>query len=392
MPERKKVLFCVTKSVWGGAQKYVYDLASNLPSDQFEPVVVAGGEGPLVQKLREKNIKTISLPVLQQRSGFFDVVFSSQNLKTIFALAGIIKRERPDILHLNSSKMGGLGAMAAKAVSFAGGHSPLVVFTAHGWGFRENRPLWQRAVIYLASFVSALLHHKIITINTADFKTAQKYIAPSAKLNLIHNGIAPVGFLNRGEARSYLSSRIGRPLKPDTILVGTIAELTANKGLRYLIKALDQVRLRAPALKLNAVIIGEGEEREKLALQIKSHELEDMVFLAGFIQEAGRYLRALDIFVLPSIKEGLPYALMEAMHAGLPAVATSVGGIPDLVEHGQDGLLVAPRDPGGLAKAVVELAREVEKRKLMGGSAEAKISAGFLPEHMVSQTVEVYDC
>lgn len=382
----KKIFYVVTKSVWGGAQRYVFDLATNLPKDRFEAVVAAGESGLLFDKLREAGIRTITIPGLQRDISFLKELVSFWHLLKIFI------REKPDIVHLNSTKAAGLGSVATFAYNLLQTTSyklqAKAIFTVHGWGFNEDRPLPTRAVISLISWFSSLFQNKIICINNADLKTAQKFI-PMRKLALIFNGIEPINFLSREEARAFFSKKIGRLIAENTIFIGTNAELTKNKGLGYLIEALRA--LPTTNYQLQTIIIGEGENREKLQNQIKLLGLQNSVFLAGFIPEAARYLKAFDIFVLPSLKEGLPYTIMEAMFAGLPVVATNVGGIPDLVEHKKTGLLMAPKDVNALAQMLQALIQSKKMREEFGNRASKTIETKFTLRDMIVKTIACYD-
>ncbi len=136
--------------------------------------------------------------------------------------------------------------------------------------------------------------------------------------------------------------------------------------------------------------MGEGEERERLNGQIRALGLEDTVFLIGFLPDAARYLKGLDVFVLPSVKEGLPYAIMEAMAAGLPVVATAVGGIPDLIKTGETGHLAPPKNPAALARAIVRVMAEPYPGRAMGRRAKTAIAASFSREAMLAGTIAVY--
>ncbi|MBI2055397.1 MAG: glycosyltransferase, partial [Candidatus Sungbacteria bacterium] len=132
------------------------------------------------------------------------------------------------------------------------------------------------------------------------------------------------------------------------------------------------------------------EEREKLQNQIRSLGLHDTIHLVGFIPEAGRYLTGFDIFVLPSLKEGLPYALMEAMAAGLPAAASSVGGISDLITNEKNGLLVPPKNPTALAEAIAFLAKNYPSAQILGREAQKTIARRSSVDAMIENTIRLY--
>lgn len=348
MPNRKKILYVVTKSIWGGAQRYVHDLATHLPPDRYEPVVAAGGDGLLHERLRSCGIRTIPTPFLQRSVNPF------REAASLFYLLKIFLKEKPDVIHLNSPKAGLLGALAASlfkptTLNF----KPRVVYTVHGWPFHEDRIWIARLLIFIGCWFSALLHDHIILINKKDFETASHFL-PHDKLTFVPNGIEPPDFLPRDEARAALESFSGRNFRQNIFLIGTIAELTKNKGLMHLIKAIDQVKLQISNDKFQTIIIGNGIDRAKLEKEIRDRDLENMVLLPGFIPDVARYLKAFDLFVLPSVKEGLPYAMLEAVSAGVPIIATRVGGLPDIISDSTKGVLVPPKNASRLAETILQ--------------------------------------
>ncbi|MDP3710666.1 MAG: glycosyltransferase family 4 protein [bacterium] len=386
----KKILIVITKSGWGGAQKYVYDLVTNLPQDQFEVTVALGGNGLLAERLREKNIRVLNIPAFQRDINFF------KEISAFFQLLKIFRQERPDIIHLNSSKAGVLGSLAAflyklvtpvlETFGFSTGQAfnfkLLTVYTVHGWAFKEDRNFLSIFYLWLVSWFSSLFQSKIIVINKADLASAKKFI-PSGKLSLIYNGIDIINFIPREKARAFLTEKTGAKISKDTLLVGVIAELNKNKGLAYLIDAFQY-------LNLKLIIIGEGEDLNKLQDQIKNLGLQKDVFLTGFMRDANQYLKAFDIFALPSLKEGLPYTIIDAMAAELPVVASRVGGIPDLITHNENGLLVSTKNSRELAKSIDELAASPILRKELGSKAKLKIERGFNLRNMLTATISLY--
>ena len=400
MDKRKKILFLITKSNWGGAQRYVHDLAANLPRERFDSAVAAGGgDGRLFDMLKKAGVRTIPIPGLGRDIRTVD------ELRTFREIFRIIKKERPDVVHLNSSKAGALGAIAAKAALLTNKFflqpttynlQPIIVFTAHGWGFHEDRPLLARAAIFFASRFSSLFQDRIIVLDTADYAAAEKFI-PRRKLALIPNGIGEIDFYarpdmsGRAAARAFLAQKIGRDIPDGAIVIGTIAELTKNKGLPYLVEAIRLLNLQPATCNLQAIIIGDGEEKETIQKQIDARGLAESVFLAGFIPDAGRFLKAFDAFVLPSLKEGLPYAVMEAMTADLPVIATNVGGMPDLVKNHQTGLLIPPEDFQKLSESLGYLMRHPEERTRLGENAASLIATKFRFSDMLERTITLYE-
>lgn len=379
MSDKKiKILYCVTKSVWGGAQKYILEMASALPKDDFDVAVAVGGNGILIDKLKEKGIRTIPIPSIDRDIEFF------KEFKSFKEILDIFKKEKPDIVHLNSSKMGGIGALAGRIAGVK-----KIIFTAHGWPVNESRNIVSKTLIWFASYLSALLATDVIVIDEQDFKQARQFPFCKNKITLIHNGIKPFEFLTRDEARKILTEKIGQNPFKGKILVGTTAELHNNKGLKYGIEAISMFPWHIQQ-KICWVIIGEGEERKNLELLIRQRHLEDKVFLAGFIDDAKKYLAAFDIFMFPSLKEGLPYALLEAGFASLPIITTKVGGIPDIIGDEKSEFLVEPKKAGELARVLSELVENKKIRDSLSKKNRENILAKFTFENMFNKTLKLY--
>lgn len=339
MESSKKVLFVVTKSNFGGAQRYVFDLAKNLPRDRFHVVVACGPApdgkpGTLSHLLDTHGIPTIEIPALRRDMGLV------QDMRAFFALVGLFRAERPDIVHLNSSKAGGLGALAARLAAI-----PRIVFTVHGLPSDEDRSLFARALIALATWMTITLSHHTISVSSDAFMRLRRLPFCFRKVTLIHNGIQPPEFESRADALASLRSI--DPSIPDSF-VGTIAELHPNKDIQLAIDAITNL----PDTHL--VVIGDGEERERLGAYARTRGVEARVHFLGYVQDAVKYLRAFDAFLLTSQKEGLPYVLLEAAAAHVPLIATDIPGVRDVVLPDFTGLLVR-RDAQKIAAALRRL-------------------------------------
>lgn len=369
---KTKVLFVITKSNFGGAQHYVYDLARELPREEFEAVVACGGTGTLVEKLALARVRTILLPSLARDISLLRDVMS------FFALWRLFLVERPDVVHLNSAKASGIGALAARLAGV-----PNIIFTAHGWAFNEDRSLFSRMLIKFLSWLTVVFSHKTIAVSEAVHDDTKNWPFIKNKIVTIHNGIESVTFLSREAARAKLQ------LPPDAFIVGTIAELHHNKGLTYAIEAIAKLLEKHP--NIYYAILGDGEEKECLNALVEAQGLHGRVLLPGFVKDASHYLKAFDCFVLPSVKEGLPYVILEAGLAELPVIATSIGGIPEVIFDQKTGFLVPARNVGALVDAVNELITFPTLRTDFGNALHEKVRRDFSLGQMVADTVKLYD-
>lgn len=379
---KKSILYLITQSELGGAQKYIVDLCMTL-KDEYNVSVAFGEQGEkggLAQVLREKNIKYYIIPSLIRK------IDPQADFFALNALVKLIKKINPDIIHLNSSKISILGALAVFRLKL----NPFwhfrarkirVVYTAHGWVFHEperNTEKYKNLERWSARFKD-----KIICVSEMDYKSALKErIAPKEKLTVVHNGISPVYFLSREAAREKLN------LSPDELVIGSVGYLYKNKGFEYLINAVKI--LVDNNLKLKLIIIGEGQERAELENWIRQYRLEKYVIMTGAL-EAAPLLKAFDIYVCSSVKEGLSYTIIEAMQAALPIIATQVGGNPELIENEKTGLLVESANPEAISQAIVKLINNPELAKQLGQNAHEKTLNDFTLEKMINETRKVYE-
>jgi len=398
----KKILYIITQSEFGGAQRYVFDLAANL-SGEFNICVAAGGNpnGELFQKLKEKNIKNIYLRNLKR------AINPWHDSQAFLEIRRLIKNEQPDVVHLNSTKAGIIGSLAARSC-FMLRVPCCVVYTAHGWVFNEPMPwLKKKAYLWLEKF-TARYKDKIICVSKYDRQTALKKSFSNDKLLTIHNGInfEKLNFLPKEEARKALSAKI--PLNPPfkkgeenlsmtqpindsaTQIIGTIANLYKTKGIEYLIEAANILYTKHLIQNTKFIVIGKGAERSKLETLIKKYSLENNFFLTGHIQEARKYLKAFDIFVLPSVKEGFPYALLEAASAEIPIIATEVGGVPEIIKNNKTCILAKTKNSQDLAEKINEILNNRELSETMTRNAANSVKENFSLQRMIEQTKKAY--
>jgi glycosyltransferase involved in cell wall biosynthesis len=378
MKPPKKIIFLITKSNFGGAQKYVYELAVAAKAQGHTVIVACGGTGEkkgamglLADKLSEADIRVIRI------NHFMRNMSIDADIMAFFEVRRLLREERPDVLHVTSSKAGGIGALAGRLCKV-----PRVIFTSHGLTIDEVwRPRWQRTLIYISTWMTLFLSHASIMISKETFDRAQSMPIVGDRIHFIHNGVSPVDFLTKDDAQQQLQLHIPR----GHILVGGIGELHKNKNWHI---ALQTLTTLPPTTHL--AIIGSGEEYESLRLHVEKFNLQDRVHLLGYVPDAVQYLKAFDIFLLPSLKEGLPYVILEAGLAGLPVVASDLPGIRDIIESGTHGLLVAPT-PTMLGTVFSMLLRDEGMCRRLGSSLQERVMDEFSISHMTGETFALYD-
>ena len=371
-----KILYIITQGKWGGAQRYVFDCATNLHSSFESSVGIGLKDAPqdLQARLKEKNIPYYNLKhLVRPISPLHDVL-------AIFELAKLYRITQPDVIHLNSSKAGVLGSLAALMYRKA-----KIVYTVHGWVFKEPLPLWKKTFYHVAEKITASIKDTFITISKTDYDTARNVLGvKQEKLQKIYHGISIPSFVSRAQAQASLTAHIPQRPTPEKLWVGTIASLYKTKGIDILVKAAALTS--AP---LEFFVIRDGPEKHTIKQSIKKYKFEQIFHIIPYVEDAAKLLKAFDIFVLPSQKEGFPYALLEAMHAGLPIVATNVGAVPGMIEHKKNGLVIKPQHPPHLAQALEELAESQTDRECYAQSAQERAQQ-FQLQTMIQETEKIY--
>lgn len=376
---KKKILFVITKSNFGGAQRYVYDLATNLPKDSFEVTVAFGGTGLLRDKLETAGIATRQIPSFQRDISFF------KELKGAFELATLIRELHPDIIHLNSSKAGGTGAFVARILGVQ-----KIIFTAHGWAFLENRSRLWKMLTWLLSLATGLLAHHVIVVSDNDLRNAPTKQVRKKCLRIYPGVSADIPFIERWSARAELFDKETLHAHESDVFVVSTSEHTHNKNLMVLLDAVA-MHNAGTEQKVFLALMNDGELRQEL--QSHAHELgiSDHVYFLGFINNATQYLQAFDVFVLPSLKEGFPYSLLEAGAAGLPTIASRVGGIPEIITDGIHGKLIDPRKTNTITEALLFFCRTPESRSRYGAALQNRVRDEFTQSTMLQETFASYE-
>lgn len=380
---KKRVLFVITQSEFGGAQQFLFQFLKHISKDAYEIHVATGsdGNGTFLKGLYSLNIPSLIIPSLKRNiSPISDILAVGEIKKLINAF-------KPETLFLLSSKAGFIGSLAAKFINY---HLPIsndlpvanqpmekdkwkkinVIYRIGGWTFNDPWPAWKKALWRTLEKISARWKDIIIVNNTHDLAQAKEMgILPRQNIILVHNGLDPykISFLSRNEARVQLG------LPQSKKIIGTIANFYPTKGLEYLIEAAAKINREDVVW----CIIGDGTGRPALEKLIKNHDLTEKVLLIGRQEPAVEYLNAFDLFVLPSVKEGFPWAVLEAMAAKLPVIATRVGAVPEIIENGVSGHIVEPRNSDQIAEQVIALLDNNSRAIEMGIQAHQRVLFAF---------------
>lgn len=391
---RNKILFVVTQSEMGGAQRFVFEVVSNLDKEKYHILVAAGeGDGQLLRKLESLPIKTISLKNMKRAPLPWQVFFS------IAEIFNLLKKEKPDTLFLCSTTAGLLGSLSAFFYKLTKPYNlnakPYIIYRIGGWAFRDPRPFWINKAILWTEKITAPLKDKIIVNSEIDRRIAiEQKLCPPEKIVRIYNGIDPnqLQFLSKEEAMKKICQLSNLPIEQfsNSLIIGTVANFYKTKGLAYFIESVHLLKtsckLQDTSYKI--IIIGEGRQRAQLEELIKKYGLENKVFLAGRIPEAFKYLKAFDIFVLSSLKEGFPWIILEVMAAEIPIIATDVGALPEIIKNGEEGILIPPKNSQQLSEKILELIKNPKNYLKLRDQAKEKLKQ-FSLQKMVTETEQL---
>ena len=344
-------------------------------------MVALGGDGVLASRLSEIGIKTRNINHLKRD------ISITEDSASLFSLFKIIREEKPDILHLHSPKAAGFGSFLGRILGVQ-----KIIYTVHGFAWNEDRSFLQKILIAFFTWLTMIFSTKIITLSKKEYGEACMLpFIDKEKINTIYLGIDPPKFISQKSSRAFVESKysVSEDNKVDKkIIVGTIAELHKNKGLTYAIEAMEKIVIEYPNVIL--FIIGEGEQRKELEELINNKNLGKNVVLSGYVENASIYLKGFSVFLLPSIKEGLPYTLIEAGYTGLPVISTIVGGIPEIISDMKSGILIQPKKPEEIVYALEFLLTHKNVQKEYGLNLQNEVKDKFNLERMLLEIEQLY--
>lgn len=302
-------------------------------------------------------------------------------VSSIYKLCHLIKRYNIHILHTHEPRTNFVGLVAARLTGIK------VVASAHGWVL-VGAPLRLKVYQWIDRLVVVrLLDHIIVGSDALRRDLSQKRI-PLERITTLHYGVDIKGFASVSHEANCLKKRYN--LNSRHKLIATVGRLSKEKGHKFLLMAAQIVIRDFPNVKF--LIVGEGSTREELEDYCAKLGLSENVIFTGFIfhQNLLEVLCGIDIFVLPSLTESFPFAILEAMMVGKPVIATDVGGVSEMIYHGETGLLIQPSDSIALARAISLLLENQDMSNRIGKNAQKMIETEFTLEHYIKQIQELY--
>jgi glycosyltransferase involved in cell wall biosynthesis len=362
---RMRIVYVITRAdEIGGAQVHVRDIGTALLTAGHDVTVLAGAPGRFSDQLAKNGVPFVAIPALARAIRPWKDALAVQQLRAILG------RLRPDLISVHNSKAGWLGRLAARLSGIP------VVFTAHGWAFTEGVSAAQRWLYAPIERLAAPLADGIIAVSDYDRRLALAYrIAAPGRITRIHNGVHDIG------------ARAPPARSADPVRIVMIGRFSPQKDQVGLLRALA----RLTDLPWRLALIGGGPGQATAAAVARELMVADRVEFLGERDDARAFLARADVYVLASHWEGLPRSILEAMCAGLPVVASAVGGVSEAVHDGVNGFVVPQADVPALAERLARLFQDPGLRQAMGRASRQRYETEFRFELMFERTVAFYD-
>lgn len=362
-----KVLFIITKAdEIGGAQIHIRDLCIRLQSEAVKVHVIVGENGALVDELKKYNIPFCIVPTLVRQ------IDLRKDFKAILSIHSQIKKYNPDIISLHSSKAGIIGRIAALFTKVP------VIFTAHGWAFANGVGNKQQKIYCAIEKIMAPLASKIITVSRQDKELALQFgVASDNKQIVIHNGMPDINYLSQQKEKT----------KTEKINLISVARFSEQKDHKTLFLALSELM----DLDWHLQLIGKGPLLEHYRRYADELGIGERIDFLGERHDVAELLASSDIFLLISNWEGFPRSILEAMRAGLPIIASNVGGTSESVRNNETGFLIDRGDVKILSVKLRQLIENPDIRLQLGDAGLKVFRANFTFDVMYNKTKKVYE-
>ena len=383
-PKPIKVLRVIARLNVGGPALHVAYLTAGLADRGYETTLVAGslarGEESMASVSEARGVRIETLPALHREIGVI------RDAQAILRLARLIRRERPTILHTHTAKAGAVGRIAALLAGSA--RPPIIVHTFHGHVLRGYfNPLTTFSFRTLERLLAHVTTALVAVSPEVRDDLVKLHVAPASKFTVVRLGIelderTDVDEDVRAETRRQLG------VAPDAFVVGWVGRMTAVKRTDDVVRALRGLVDRGVDAYL--CLVGDGPDRDHLEQYAHELGVVKRCLFVGYQEDVARFYSAMDALLLPSVNEGTPVSVIEALAAQRPAVATRVGGTPDVIRDGVDGFLVEVGDADALSERLAELAGDPERRAQMGADGRERVLGRYAVERLVDDIDRLY--
>ncbi len=370
----------ILEATTGGTRRHLFDLVTNIDRSRFDVSVICSTlRDPAfvndIEIIRGLGISVINVPMRREISPVHDLV-------ALWRILSHLRSQRPDVVHTHSSKAGFLGRIAARLAKVK-----LVVHSPHVFSFQMDGSNLARAFFFrLEQFAARLTDHLVCVSPTERSIAISCKLATDGSCTLVTNGVRSPDpdqcTINRRTKRSELG------LNDDDLVIGAIGRFTRQKGFGHLLSAAKLLSDELPRARF--VLIGNGELYRDIEQRIRDDGIANRCLAVNTTEDLSAYYPIFDIFLLTSLWEGMPYAMLEAMSTGSAIVAFSTGGVKDVIAHNSNGILVPPHSDTELASAISNLASDPQKRDDLGVAARRLIASDYTLGAMVRHIEEIY--
>ena len=361
-----RVLFIIWSLERGGAERFLAGLLDNIDRTRFDPVLCCmNWKGEWAEPLEKKGIRVIAL---NKKNGI--------DVKAFWALVRIIREGRFQIVNTHLWLADVMGRIAAILCGV-----PVIISTA------QNVDVWKKWHHRLADRILALKTAKVIAVSNAVKEYYHRQVGiPAGKIEVIPNAIDVAAYENAGDV-SYLYKEFD--LKPEDFILACIGRLNFQKGHKYLLESLKEIYNEMPDLKV--LMVGEGEERENLNRTAQEYGITSLLRFTGQRKDIPQILKLSRALVLPSLFEGLPLCVLEAMAASRPVIATDVGGTKELAVDGKTALIIEPKNPGQLSRSIRQLRGLLDQGRQMGMAGHEIVTKDFSIQSITRKTTDLFE-
>jgi len=367
--KRLRVLHVIGGGEFGGAERHILNLATAMNPDMVEVSVCCLFADPFIQVAREAGIRSHSVPMRHKMD--FGIVTKLRDL---------IIEEGIHLVHTHGVRANLVGRLAARMAGI-----DTVVTTVHSLLVQDYPDLFSRLANTFIERASRSLTTQFIAVSGGLQKALIQQGIPEKKITVIYNGLNPWLFQQAGTAGRW---REKAGFSPGVPLVAIVGRLHPVKGHRYFLRSAAEILEKRT--DVHFLVVGSGPERDSLEEYTRKLGIPEHVTFTGFVSDVTELMPDLNLLIVPSLWEGFGLTALEAMAVGVPVVATSVGGLPEIVEHGTTGLLVPPADEAGLTRGISWMLDHPQEAVEMAAAARCVVEQKFTASAMARKTEELY--
>jgi glycosyltransferase involved in cell wall biosynthesis len=366
-----KLLYVIGNIEFGGGERGFAQIINGLPAEKYEVFLASQPSEEFYRSIHNTEVH------------FIPLTFSKRTNPSLMpSIAKIIKRNSIDIVHGQGARAE-FYARLANRLACRSNYLSTIQMPVEGFDV-----FWPKKLIYiLLDRMSERFVDRFIVVSRAlEEQLVKKHGISSDKISLVYNGVELDKFNRRKQKKTCLRKEFNIP--PDSPLIGTVGRMVWQKGFEYLIRAAPMVLQSFPQTRF--LMVGDGHLKNDLIDLASSLQIRDSFIFTGFLHDVYQILSELDVFVLPSLREGYPLIILEAMATSKPIISTAIDGITEQIEDGVNGILVPPKDSESLASAIINLLRDPSLSKRLGRKARERVTEQFSVEKMVAETRMVY--